>query len=242
MNASLGYFSERDIKSGVVRQQYTMTSFNNLAVMLSESLKNMQEQMNQKSGSGSCKNPGKKPGKGSNGNKPKMGGMKEMQDEIGKALDEMKKKGDQGNRPMSMEFAKIAAQQEKLRTELEKLERMLREEGQEGALGDLGKTKELMNQLEKDLANKQLTTETIKRKKEIETRMLEHEKAEREQEQDNKRQGETAADPERTIPPSIREYLKQKAKEMELLRTVPPEFTPYYKEKVRSYFDELGGN
>ncbi len=250
MEKAITSFSKIEIMSGLVQQQYVMTGLNNLSVMLSESLKKMQEQMNEnkdkKQGEGQCNNPGgKKPkpgsGKPSNG-KPKMGGdgLKKMQEGIAKQLQDMKNGKEQGKNPSSEQFAKIAAQQEALRREIDRLEKMLKEEGKAGSLGDLDKTKELMEKQERDLVNKQITQETMKRAQEIETRMLEHEKSEREQDQDNQREAEQAKNTSPSIPPAIKLYLEQKAKEMELLRSLPAELSPYYKDRVRAYFKKVG--
>lgn len=245
MDKSIHHFAKVEISTGAAQQQYVMTGLNNLAVMLSESLKQMQESMNEKKSEkkngAQCKNPGKKSGKGKNG-KPKMSGMKQMQDAINKQLEEMKQGKQQGKNPTSEQFAKIAAQQEALRREIERLEKMLKEEGKPGELGDLEKTKKLMEQQEKDLVNKQLNPETMKRVKEIETRMLEHEKAEREQKQDNEREAEQAKEVQNQMPPAIKAYLEKKAREMELLRSVPNELAPYYKDRVRVYFKKVGNN
>jgi hypothetical protein len=213
--------------------------------MLSESLKKMQEDMNEKKSkkqmSGQCNNPGSKPGNkpGEKGD-PKMSGMKKMQDALNKQLKDMKDGKQMGTSPSSEQFAKIAAQQEALRRQLGKLEQQLKEQGKAGSLGELDKTKQLMEQQENDLVNKRLSSETMQRMKEIESRMLEHEKAEREQDQDEERQGEQAQKVETTIPPAIKNYLEQKTKEMEQMRKVPNELTPYYKERVRQYFNKVG--
>ena len=45
LDKSLKYLGERYTNNAIVHQQYAMTGFNNLALMLSESLKKMQEQM-----------------------------------------------------------------------------------------------------------------------------------------------------------------------------------------------------
>ncbi len=245
MDKAITSFGKIEIPPGLVQQQYVMTGLNNLAVMLSESLKKMQEQMNeqkdQKPGKGQCKNPGgKKPSAGGKGGKPKMGGMKNTQDGISKQMQQMKQGQQQGQKPTSEQFARIAAQQEALRREIDRLQKMLKEEGKEGALGDLNKTKELMEKQERDLVNKQITPETIERMKEIETRMLEHEKAEKEQDQDNQREAEQAKNTTPVIPPAIKTYLEQKAREMELLRSLPAELSPYYKDRVRAYFKKVG--
>ncbi len=243
MDKSIHHFGKVEISAGVAQQQYVMTGLNNLAVMLSESLKQMQEQMQEKKKSSSqCKNPGKKPGKPGKSGKPKMGGIKKMQDEINKQMQEMKQGKQQGKSPSSEQFARIAAQQEALRREMERLDKMLKEEGKPGALGDMEKTRKLMEQQEKDLVNKQINPETMKRMEEIDTRLLEHEKAEREQNQDNEREAEQAKDINNEMPPAIKAYLEKKAREMELLRSVPSELSPYYKDRVRVYFKKVGNN
>jgi hypothetical protein len=242
MDAAIDYFGKVQIQGGTSRQQYVMTGLNNLAVMLSESLKQMQESMKEKNEQkkGQCKNPGKKPGKPGQSGKPKMSGMKQMQGEINKQLQEMKNGKQQGNSPGSEQFAKLAAQQEALRREIERLQKMLKEEGNSGALGDLEKTKQLMEQQERDLVNKQINQETMRRMQEIETRMLEHEKAESEQRTDNKREAEQAKEVDNEMPPAMKAYLEKKAREMELLRSVPNDLSPYYKDRVRVYFQKVG--
>lgn len=244
MNLAIEDFSKVIVSRGLSNQQYVMTGLNNLALMLSESLKNMQESMKdkKKDGNSQCKNPGKKKGKsGNEGKQKKMGGMKQMQDELSKQLQQMKDgKQQQGKNPNSEQFARIAAKQEALRREIERLQKQLKEEGKPGSLGDLEKTKQLMEQQEKDLVNKQITPETMRRMKEIETRMLEHEKAEMEQDMDDQREAEQAKEVEKEMPPAIKAYLEKKAKEMELLRSVPNELSPYYKDRVRVYFQKLG--
>ena len=242
MDAAIEYFGKVQIQGGTSRQQYVMTGLNNLAVMLSESLKQMQESMKEKNEQkkGQCKNPGKKPGKPGQSGKPKMSGMKQMQDEINKQLQEMKNGKQQGKNPGTEQFAKLAAQQEALRREIERLQKMLKEEGNSGALGDLEKTKQLMELQERDLVNKQINQETMRRMQEIETRMLEHEKAEREQKTDNKREAEQAKAVENEMPPAMKAYLEKKAREMELLRSIPNNLSPYYKDRVRVYFQKVG--
>jgi DNA repair exonuclease SbcCD ATPase subunit len=64
---SLEDLDERDLRKLNIHQQTAMTSFNNLALLLNESLQSMQQQMQMKmDGNGSCSKPGK--------GKPKPGG------------------------------------------------------------------------------------------------------------------------------------------------------------------------
>ena len=78
------------------------------------------------------------------------------------------------------------------------------------------------------------------RQQDILTRLLESEKAERKQEQDNKREAEQAKEKERSLPtPSFDKYIKQKNKETELIKTVPVEMQPYYIEKSKQYLQSI---
>jgi hypothetical protein len=241
MSMSISDFSRVDTRMGISHQQYVMTGLNNLALMLSESLKNMQEDMKEKQeNKAQCNNPGKgKPKKKGNSGKPKAGSLKQLQEGLNKEMKQLQQNQKDGKQNLSEAFAKIAAKQEAIRREIERLEKMLKEEGKSGALGDLDKTKKLMEEQERDLVNKQLNPESMQRIQEIETRMLEHEKAENEQDMDNTREAEQAKEVENKMPPAIKAYLEKKAKEMELIRSVPAELTPYYKDKVRVYFQKL---
>jgi len=79
----------------------------------------------------------------------------------------------------------------------------------------------------------------IKRQEQILSRLLEFEKAEREQEYDNKRKAEVAEQYKRELPPSLEEYIKQREAEIEQYRTVSPALKPYYKSLVEGYFNTL---
>ncbi len=71
------------------------------------------------------------------------------------------------------------------------------------------------------------------------TRLLEHEKAERERGLDEQRKAETATQKERKMPPSLEEYIKKRQAEIEQYKTVSPALKPYYKQLVEDYFKTL---
>lgn len=238
LDKSLVQLGERRTNNAVVYQQYAMTGYNNLALMLAESLKKTQEQMKQnKPSKGSCKNPGGQgQGKPQNG-KPNPAAIKKMQKELAdqmKQLQDGQKKGD--GKPSSKDFAEMAAKQAAIRKKMQELDNALRKEGKGGTLGDLKKTQDMMDDLEEDLYNKRLNNQTFKKLNQIEIKLSEHERAQKEQEQDNKRSSNEGKEIDRPIPPSIQKYLEEKRKETELLRTVTPELQPYYQQKVKEYF------
>ncbi len=223
-------------------QQYVMTSFNNLALMLDEALKQMQQQSaNSKPGSGSCNKPG---GSGSKP-KPSAGQIKKMQEGLSKQLDEMKKQGkNQGKsgesgQQQSKQLAEMAAMQAAIRKAVEEKAAELNQDGS-GNGNELKQIAKEMEQLQKDIVNNQVNEETTRRQRDIEIRLLKAEEAERTRDRDNERKSNEAQDYPVSNPMKYEEYMRKKQQETELLKTVPPTLKPYYKEKVNSYFIKLG--
>ncbi|MEZ5172927.1 MAG: DUF4175 family protein [Bacteroidia bacterium] len=183
MDKAIGHMAERRTPQAAERQQYVMTSINNLALMLSELSEQMQQQLaqqQQQQGNGSCNKPGqnKKPGNG----KPSMATLKQMQqqlnDQMKQMMEGMGKPGAKGN--PSEQLAKMAAQQEMIRNAMQKMMNEMIKEGDSGNSGNLRNAINKMEQTETDIVNKNITSETLKRQQEILTRLLQAEKAERE--------------------------------------------------------------
>jgi hypothetical protein len=254
MGKSLENLEARQKNEATKDQQYIMTGFNNLALMLSETLEQMQQQMaSQKPGNQMCQKPGQKPGQ------KKGNSMSQMQQQLNDQLDKLSKEMKSGKMPgkgeMSKQIAEMAQKQAAIREAMKKL---LEEEGvgqgkggkdcgpgtpcaqEEAKLAEqIKKAMEQMDKTETDLANKVLTTEMLKRQQEIMTRLLEAEEALRKREQDNKRESNTAQDMPSRIPPSLEEYLKKREAEIQLYKTVPPALNPYYKQLVEKYFKNI---
>lgn len=234
---TLSFDGRNHKQEAISRQQFAMTSINNLALMLNEIFSQLQAQAKQKSkpGGGSCKKPGGK------GEKPSASTLKKMQEQLNQQIKKLKegmgKEG--GNKPgMSKELAKLAAEQEAIRKELKKLSDDLNKNGS-GAGNNINKLAEKMEETETDLVNKVINQETIKRQEEILTRLLESEKAEKEREQDEKRKSDEAKNENFSNPNQFLEYKGMKKKEAELLKTVPPSLNPFFKAKVNEYFDSF---
>ncbi|WP_018341837.1 DUF4175 family protein [Cytophaga aurantiaca] len=235
MDAAVQHIKERRPDLAAADQQYAMTSMNNLALMLNEVLKQMQEDManSQPKMSGAQCN---KPKPGSSG-KPKNGNISEMQKQLSQRIEELKKNGGSG-KGFSEELAKLAAEQERIRKSLQEMEKVMKEQGGNPS-NEMKKLSEMMEQTERDLVNKNITNETIMRQREIQTRLLEAEKSIREREWDNTRESKTATQKTNNYPPSLEKYLKAKEKQLELIKTIPPSYTPYYKEEIDDYFKAL---
>lgn len=238
MEQAINHLSERETAQARSRQQYVMTSLNNLALLLDEALQQMQMQMASKMpGTGNCQKPG------GSGSKPSPSSIKKMQEAMGKKIEEMEKalgknKGKSGSGQkgsMSKELAKMAAEQAAIRREVERMAQELNKDGS-GSGNQLKKLAEEMEKMEKDIVNKDIRLETLKRQQDIMTRLLESERAEREREQDERRESEQARDYSLSNPSEFFEYNQRKEREIELLKTMPPSLKPYYKNKVNEYF------
>lgn len=235
MDAAVQHIKDRRPDLAASDEQYAMTSMNNLALMLNEVLKQMQQEMasaQPKMGNAQCNKP--KPG---SSGKPKTGNMSQMQKSLSDKIEQLKKSGLSG-KSFSEELAKLAAEQEALRKSLQDMEKMMKEQG--GKPGnELKQLGDMMEQTERDLVNKNITNETIMRQREIQTRLLEAEKSVREREWDNTRESKTAGEKPNEYPPSLEKYLKAKEKQLELIKTIPPSYTPYFKEEIDDYFKNL---
>lgn len=227
---SLDALKERHHGQALNKQQYSMTAMNNLALLLDDVLEQMQQQMADAMGNPSS-------GKGKKKGKSKGPSLGDLQKELNQKISDLKNSGKSG-RELSEELSKLASEQEKIRRELQEMEKLLNQENG----GNGNKIKDAIRKMEEtelDLVNKQITEETIKRQKEIITRLLDAEKSLREDKLDEKREGEKAKQLEREVPKEFQEYIKAKEKEIELLKTVPPKLNPYYKKEVNEYFKRV---
>ena len=233
MNKATKELEERQVEKAAERQQFVMTSTNNLALLLSEILEQMQKDL-------ANKTPGKKQCNKPNPNckKPSMSQLKEAQKKLNKEMKKGKsgKKGKKKGEKNAKKLMQLAKKQEAIRKQLMELRD---EQGKNGEKGKIDKILEDMEENETDIINNQITQETIARQQEILTRLLEAEKAEREQDEDDKRKStEWNFVPDNTTEQYL-EYKKQKQQQEELLKTTPVQLKPYYKKKVNTYFNTL---
>ncbi len=224
---------ERRTGTANEQQQRSMKAMNDLALLLSEIMNQMQQQMaSQMPGNQACQKPGS--GQGKSGKVP-MDKITKGQQNLGDQMQDLKKRMEQGKGQgtMSKDFAQMAAQQAAMRNALREIQKQKQAEGKGSKALD-----ELMQEMEKnevDLVNKRLTNEMLKRQEMILTRLLEEERAEREREQDEQRQAQTAQQQPAKLPPALEEYLKKRRAEVDLYRTVSPALKPYYKGLVEEY-------
>ena len=227
---AINYFRERETNKGTSNQQYVMTSANNLAVLLSSILEQMQKDLaSDLPSSQECEKPG-------NG-QPKPGDLQKMQKDLMEHLKNLEKqcKDGKGNSGFSKDLAEMLAKQEQIRMALEEVQKNLDGENQL----KLKDTIEKMKENEKDISNKSISEETLFRQEEIETKLLELEKAMREQDESKERESKEGINYEKIQNDTDYQYQIEKEKQIELLKTTPPSLTNYYKQKVSKYFNLL---
>ena len=219
--------------SAVKQQQYVMTSANNLALLLSEVLKQMQNSMKQQQQSGGqCNKP--KPGK--------FPGMKMSQQSLKSQLEQMIEqmksgKGKLDKNSMNKQIAQMIAEQEKFT-------KMMNDLKSKSSLSPettkkLNEINQLNEQNQKDLINKNISPQLLKRQELILTRLLEAENSEQEREIDKKRESKEVIVEKYSNPNEKIQYNSLNLKFNDLLFTNIIELNKYYKEKYKIYIQNL---
>ncbi len=194
---TISFLEDRNLNTARNMQRKAMTSANNLALLLSEVLDQMQN--SQSSGSGSGKSKPKKDKKGE-----KQEGfetMKQMQERMKQQMEQMMQQMKEGmldKNAQNKKLAQMLAQQEIFKQMMQEMrtKQSLNPETQK-LLNEINK---LSEQIEQDLVNKRITPELMERQKMITTRLLEAEKAENQRETEKKRESNSAIDKKYTSP------------------------------------------
>ena len=236
INRALLYLQDRRRGQALNDQQYSMTSMNNLALMLSESLDQMQAGMKM-----SGKNPGQScpnPGEGSPGS---LDEILKMQQGMNQGMEKGEGKngleGEKGLNQQTEALARMAALQSEIR---KKLGEYLKElEGSEGSSGDLSKLLDEMRKTEEDIVNRKITKETLERQKHIEVRLLKSEKAKLEREKKEKRESVEGINRKRIGSETDLKLQNKKTNKEDFLQTIPIELTPYYNDLLKKYLYKL---
>lgn len=239
---------DRKIYNAAKDMQYSMKSLNDLALLIDNSIDMMEEEDSGMCNS-SCKNGKGKKKKMNPRGKPSMQTLQGLQEQLNQQMQQLKdmkdgktgKDGKQGGEQKisSEQFARMAAQQEAIRRQLEELQRELRSSGEalDGSLQDIIQK---MEKTEQQLINKQLSEQLMQRQQDILTRMLESEKSMKEREKDNKRTSKQGQNIKRPSPEEIfNKNEDSKHKSDDILKTIPPNLNNYYKQKINKYLYNL---
>lgn len=213
-----------------VSQQFVVTSFNNLALILNEALENLENQMaNSQAGDQECEKPG-------NG-KPGMNMLKQTSESIKQQLQQMIEQMKNGN-PQNM-----GKQMGESLMQHEMMQQMLRDLMNNGSVGSDAKKQlqqidNMLEQNRKELMNKSINAQTIARQNQITTRLLEAEKAEMERDFEDKRESETADD-FYSNPIKFFEYKEKENFSIEYLNKNSNKLHNFYNTKYKQYLKNL---
>ena len=212
-------------------QQMAMTAVNNLALLLNDALQQLQNSQ--------------KNGRGGKGGEQSLQQIQKMQEQLNqnmqKAREQLQQQGKPGVAPkgtMSETLARMARQQQLIREALQKINSEENKD-EKGQMGDLNQVIKAMKETEADLVNKKIAQQTLDRQKDLLTRLLEADKAQKEQDETTRRESRSG----QSFPPSyqkIREaFQKEQQRETEQLGLMPPRLQRYYKNKIAEYFKIL---
>ena len=234
---SISLLEERKIKSGVSKQQFVMTSANNLALMLSETLNQMQMDLaNSTPGTKQCNKPG-------SSSKPSLKELQKMQKNLMKKMkgrdgegNSGKKKGEKLSEKESQNLMNLANQQQLIRLKLQELRDEI---GKAGEKGNIDKIIKKMEENEIDILNNKITNETILRQKDILTKLLKAEESQREREEEEERESIEWNYNIQNKSSNYLDYIKKKKSQEELIKTTPINLNKFYKDKVNKYFNNI---
>ncbi len=217
--------------SSVLAQRRVLSSANKLALMLKESLNNMQKQ-----GQGSSSTTGKpKPGSDP---MPGMQQMKQMQQSMQKQLQQMIQDMKNGKNPGSRSRAEQIARREAF-------QKMLQDLMNSEQMGDemkqlLQEINQLNDNIKKDVLNNNISNELLNRQKEIQTRLLEVESADNKRKFSKKRESKSGSNITRTKPEEIEKYFEKYKLQNESFSKKIIKLNPFYKNIYNDYVYRLG--
>jgi hypothetical protein len=237
LKKSIKNLTERKTKNAQIEQQTVMMHTNELGLLLSEIINQMQQNM---PGSGQCNKPGgknKKPGNGLPKNAEQLKKQIEAMKKYMKGKKDGEKPGESGS--SFEQLVRMAAQQAAIKKQLQEMAQELNKDGS----GKGNSLKDLIKKIEEtedEIINNEISLSSIERQEEIKVKLLELDKASKEQEEEEKREAkESINDYKKNNSILFEEYLEIKKGEIELLKTIPPNLKPYYKNKVNEYFKSI---
>jgi hypothetical protein len=236
LNQSIKNITERKKSIARSNQHNVMMHTNELALLLSEILKQMQSNM---PGTGQCNKPGgkgKSPGKSLSQNAEQM---KKQIEQMKKMLGN-KKGGQKGSgKPSYEQLGRLAAEQAAIKKQLMELAQELNKDGS-GKGNGMNEMIKKIEETEEEIINNDFDLSSVIRQEEIKVKLLEMEKALKEQDQKKERESkEGVKKDEENFNSKFDEYQRIKQKEIDLLKTIPPNLKPYYKNKVNEYFNSI---
>jgi hypothetical protein len=222
---------ERNTAKANRSQRDALKNANDLILILSESLNNIE---NNASGSGGKSTKKRKP-------KPKpeqqlsemRSAQESMKNQLRDLLNQMKSGESEAT---NRELAKMLMQNEIYQQMLEQMMRNADIDGQTAKL--LQEAKKLMEKSHTEFANKKLSIQTVMRQQNIVNKLLDAENAETERDTDDKRESTTAKNIDGKTPKNFQEDITFE-KNMDVLKQTNLKLNSFYKAKFDEYLNSV---
>ncbi|MDX9883350.1 MAG: hypothetical protein RBS73_14910 [Prolixibacteraceae bacterium] len=228
----LKMLEEAQLYNMLVNQQNAMTSFNNLALFISEIIKKAEEEMaNEMPGDQECSKPGKSKKQSIDMLKQSQEAMKQQ---LQKMIDQMKSGSKEG---ISRQLGQTLAQQEIMQQLIREM--MGSSEVGSSAKEQLKMVDQLLENNKRDIISRNISAETINRQNLILNKLLDAEKAEMERDVDNERESKTAIEKFYSNPDLFFQYKKDVQKGDEQILRYNYQLEQYYDRKYKDYLNKL---
>lgn len=232
LNQSLDDLNSREVSRAERTQQKVMTEINELAVLLSEVLEQIEAQMSHSASGGQS---GNKKGK-----KPSFSGMKSQMESLKKMLEDMIQSMESGEGESGKQGEKLG----KYLKEQEMFRQKMKEMIQNGGHGEqtdkiLREALSMMEEAERETSNFSVNEQSLVRQKQIMTRLLEAENASRENEFDEKRESQSSSNYKLRDPKEIFKSKKMDGKFDDLLNDSNVKLMEYYNKIYLDYLIRL---
>jgi hypothetical protein len=227
LDRSAELVSEGLFSQAATNQQLVITSSNNLALLLSDILRQLENMSDNQDGEGDDMQPG------AGGMKKLQGQSENLKEQLQKMIDQLKK----GDQPVSRELSESLMMHEMM-------QQMLRELMNSGSLGEsarkhLQDIDRMLEQNRKDLLNRNVNPQLIRRQNEILSKLLEAEKSENEKDNDNKRESDSADDRFYSNPAILFQDENNKNISIEYLEKGNIKLNNFYLDKFKNFMQKF---
>ncbi|NLK81362.1 MAG: DUF4175 domain-containing protein [Bacteroidales bacterium] len=242
LHYSVHYLEQRQRSAAMVSQRYTMSSTNNVILLLSEVLNAMQEASNQEGGESTCNKQCKNPSQSGKG-KPSLKNMQQIQQSLKQQMERMLQEMEGGQMPKgegAKQLSQMLAQQEMMKQMMNSLIKNgeLSPEG----VKELQEIQKLLDKVEQDIVLQNISQQTLFRQQQILTRMLESEKAENERDKDERREGSESLDNFSQQKQTFETEISKKSQFQDALEQTNMQLKTYYKKIFSQYLLKINEN
>jgi hypothetical protein len=228
MGTATQALSEQSSRQATAEQKTSMMHLNELALLLSDLMDQMMNAQGGGAGSMSMQQMIQQL-------QQMAGEQQRLNEQIQQMLNDMQ--GDRLTNDAQQRLRQLAGQQEALRRQLKEMSRNRELQGK--ALGDLNKIAEEMEETIEELQRGDVDRQTVRRQREILTRLLDASKSMRERGEDKKREGRTGDDAPRQSPEALTPAEQADQLRRALLRALESGYAPDYEELIKRYFELL---